>query len=59
MTNGYLVQRIRRASEATNDPDHARALGYMAKFRALEEYFFDRVHSLVDGALLADSIPSS
>ena len=56
MTNGYLVQRIRRASEATNDPDHARALGYMAKFRALEEYFFDRVHSLVDGALLADSI---
>ena len=59
MTNGYLVQRIRRASEAPDDPDHARARGYMARFRTLEEHFFDRVHSLVDGGLLADSIQAA
>ena len=56
MTNGYLVQSIRRASEDTKDPDHTRARGYIAKFRALEEHFFDRVHSLVDVGLLADGI---
>ena len=56
MTNGHLVRTIQRASEATDDPDHARAQGYLAKFRALEAHFFERVHSLVDGGLLADSI---
>ena len=58
-TNGYLAQRIRQASEATDDPDHARALGYMSKFRALEEHLFGSVHPLVDAGLVADSIQST
>lgn len=56
MTNGYLVQKIRQASEANNDPDYARAQGYMSKFRALEEHLLESVHPLVDVGLVADSI---
>ena len=58
-TNGYLVQRIRRASRATEDPDHARAQEYKAKFRALEAHFFREVHPQVDPGLLADSITAA
>ena len=56
ITNGHLVQRIRRAAETTDDPDHARANGYLTKFRALEAHFFEKVHALVDGGLLVSSI---
>lgn len=58
-TNGYLLQRIRQASEVADDPDYARSQGYMAKFRALEEQFFDNVHPLVDVGLIADSIQAT
>ena len=58
-TNGHLLQKIRRASELTDDPDHARAQGYLAKFRALEAHFLDKVHPFVDGGLLADSIKTA
>ena len=59
LTNGYLLQGIRRASEATDHPDHARARRYMTKFRALEDHFFDSVHSVVDAGLFADSIQAA
>ena len=42
ITNGHLVRTILRASETTNDPNHARAQGYLVKFRALEEHFFKK-----------------
>ena len=59
ITNGHLVRTILRASEATNDPNHDRAQGYLVKFRALEAHFFKNVHPLVDGGLLADSIKAA
>ena len=56
ITNGYLVQRIQKANDDPNNGDHARAQGYLAKFRALEAHFFQKVHPLVDAGLAADQM---
>ena len=58
-TNGYLVKIIQNASELNTDQNHGRAKGYIAKFRALEEHYFDKVHPQVDSGLLADSIQNA
>ena len=58
-TSGYLIQRIQAAKDNPNDPDHARATSYLAKFRALETHFFEKVHPFVDAALLGDSQKAS
>ena len=58
-TNGYLVRKILQASADSDDPDHARAQGYIAKFRALEKHFFDNVHPQVDVGLIADSVQAA
>ena len=53
-TNGYLVQRIEKASNDTKNEDHARAQGYLVKFRALESHFLEQIHPLVDVGLAID-----
>ena len=52
-TTGYLVRKIENATDNVKDPEHSRAQAYLAKFRALELHFFDRIHPLVDAGLIA------
>ena len=58
-TNGYLVQLIEKASNNIKNEDHARAQGYLTKFRALESHFFEKIHSLVDVGLAFDQMSAA
>ena len=55
-TSGYLVKRIIAANENPSNEDHARASGYLTKFRAMESHFFDKVHPQVDAGLATDAV---
>lgn len=50
-TNGFLASIITAAADDPERPDHAEAVSYAAKFRSLEDTFFNHVHPFVDMGL--------
>lgn len=54
-TGGYLVQRILNSKSNDQCSHHRHSVHYIAKFRAMETHFFDRIHPVVDASLALTS----
>ena len=55
-TNGFLVSLLEEAQGDSKHKDHAAAETYLTKFRALEDEFFENVHTQVDIGLAMNEV---
>lgn len=56
ISTGYLFQKLAQAAGDEDHEHHSLAKDLSANFRALENHFFDRIHSGVDAGIAVDQL---